>query len=142
MNNAFVDIKKIIGNNSNAGIYAIRDNTATQLIDINDNVIVKMSIYEKINLFHIILDKMINNGINEDLIKTTVLFKCIMDEENKDIEYSINELFKKVLFLYSKPNIDIKEILSIADLVSNRLNQDNRNNKYVKEELQKRLHYV
>ena len=39
-------------------------------------------------------------------------------------------------------NIDIKEILSIADLVSNRLNQDNRNNKYVKEELQKRLHYV
>ena len=42
MNNAFVDIKKIIGNNSNAGIYAIRDNTATQLIDINDNVIVKM----------------------------------------------------------------------------------------------------
>ena len=85
---------------------------------------------------------MINNGINEDLIKTTVLFKCIMDEENKDIEYSINELFKKVLFLYSKPNIDIKEILSIADLVSNRLNQDNRNNKYVKEELQKRLHYV
>ena len=113
-----------------------------QLIDINDNVIVKLSVYEKINLFHIILDKMINNGINEDLIKTTVLFKCIMDEENKDIEYFINELFKKVLFLYSKPNIDIKEILSIADLVSNRLNQDNRNNKYVKEELQKRLHYV
>ena len=142
MNNTFVDIKKIVGNKSNAGIYAIGDNTAIQLIDINDNVIVKMSIYEKINLFHIILDKMINNGINEDLIKTTVLFKCIMDEENKDIEYSVNELFKKVFFLYSKPNIDIKEILSIADLVSNRLNQDNRNNKYVKEELQKRLHYV
>ena len=30
MNNAFVDIKKIIGNNSNAGIYAIRDNNDTQ----------------------------------------------------------------------------------------------------------------
>ena len=68
MNNTFVDIKKIVGNNSNAGIYAIGDNTAIQLIDINDNVIVKMSIYEKINLFHIILDKMINNGINEDYL--------------------------------------------------------------------------
>ena len=135
MSNTVVDIKKIIGNNNKACIYSIGNNTAMQLIDINDNVIVKLSVYEKINLFHIILDKMINNGINEDLIKTTVLFKCIMDEENKDIEYFINELFKKVLFLYSKPNIDIKEILSIADLVSNRLNQDNRNNKYVKEEL-------
>lgn len=142
MSNTVVDIKKIIGNNKKAGIYAIGNNTAMQLIDINDNVIVKLSVYEKINLFHIILDKMINNGINEDLIKTTVLFKCIMDEENKDIEYFINELFKKVLFLYSKPNIDIKEILSIADLVSNRLNQDNHNNQYVKEELKKRLHYV
>ena len=111
-------------------------------VDINDNVNARLSVYEKINIFQVVLDKMINNGINEDLIKTTVLFKCIMDEENKVIEYSVNELFKKVFFLYSKPNIDIKEILSIADLVSNRLNQDNRNNKYVKKKIQKRLHYV
>ena len=111
-------------------------------VDINDNVNARLSVYEKINIFQVVLDKMINNGINEDLIKTTVLFNCIVDEENREIEQSINELFNKVVFLYSKPNIDIKEVLSIADLVSNRLNQDNHNNQYIKEELQKRLHYV
>ena len=48
-------------------------------VDINDNVNARLSVYEKINIFQVVLDKMINNGINEDLIKTTVLFNCIID---------------------------------------------------------------
>ena len=38
--------------------------------------------------------------------------------------------------------IDIKEILSISDLVSNRLNSVSCNNEFVKQELKNRLSYI
>lgn len=137
-----VDLKKIYGDKYNAGIYALTDSLALQLLDSENNVVACINIDEKIKIFNVFLDKMINQGISKDLLNIEILFHHIIDKKNIDIEKSVNELFKKVLFLYSKPNIDIKEILSISDLISNRLNGENFNNEYVKEELQKRLHYV
>lgn len=136
-----VDLKKIVGKAYNSGIYALTDNYAIQLIDGENIVVASINVDEKIKIFNIFLDKLINEGISKDLLNIELLFNSIIDIKNEDIEKSINELFKKVLFLYSKPSIDIKEILSISDLVSNRLNKLS-NNEYVKEELQKRLHYV
>lgn len=136
-----VNLKKIVGKAYNSGIYALTDNYAIQLIDGENIVVASINVDEKIKIFNIFLDKLINEGISKDLLNIELLFNSIIDIKNEDIEKSINELFKKVLFLYSKPSIDIKEILSISDLVSNRLNKLS-NNEYVKEELQKRLHYV
>lgn len=141
-NRNIVDLKKIVGKAYNAGIYAITDDCALQLIDGENVVVANISIDEKIKIFNIFLDKMVNSGISKDLINVELLFHHIIDKDNIDIERSINELFKKVMFLYSKPNIDIKEILSISDLVCNRLNRESSNDDFIKEELQKRLHYV
>lgn len=135
-----IAIKKIVGNNP--GIYAITDDSAIKIIDVDNNVVCNLSISKKIQLFNLLLNKMINKGINNEELYTRVIFDQIMDLKNKDIENGVNELFKKVLFLYSKPHIDINEILSIADLVSNKLNEKSFNNDYVKHELQKKLSYL
>ena len=141
-NKNIVDIKKIIGNSNIGGIYAITDKHVVRLLDTNNNIVSDLNIEEKIRLFNIFLDKLINFGIDKDLLNIDILFNKIMDLDNINLERSINELFKKVMFLYSKPNIDIKEILSISDLLSHRLDSKSVNNEYVKEELKKRLHYI
>lgn len=140
--NRIVDLKRIRGNKNNSGIYALTNNSAFKLIDYNNNIIVNLKVDEKINLFNIFLDKLIKCGMDKDLVNINILFDKIMDLENINLENSINELFKKTMFLYSKPNIDIKEILSISDLLSNRLDSNSTNNEFVKEELKKRLYYI
>lgn len=142
MENNIIDIKKIVGNPYNAGIYAIKDKFVVRLIDNNNMVVAKINIEEKIRIFNIFLDKVINFGMDKDLINIELLFNYVMDLENSVLENSVNELFKKVMFLYSKPNIDIKEILSISDLVSNRLSSATSNNEFVKQELKSRLRYI
>lgn len=141
-NNDIIDIKKIVGDVDDAGIYAITDKSAIRLINRNNEVISNLKVEEKIQLFDLFLDKMINHGIDKELFNIRFLFDNILDLENSYLENSINELFKKVLFLYAKPHIDIKEILSISDLLSNRLTCKSYNNEFVKQELKNRLHYI
>lgn len=136
-----IDIKKIRESN-NAGIYALTNKSVIRLLDSNNNIISNLKIDEKINLFNIFLDKLIKRGMDKDLLSINILFDRIMDLDNINLEKSINELFKKTMFLYSKPNIDIKEILSISDLLSNKLDAKSLNNEYVKGELKKRLYYI
>ena len=141
-NNNIIDIKKIVGDTYNAGIYALTNRNAIRLINRNNEVINNLKVEDKIKIFNIFLDKMINHGTDKELLNIRLLFDNILDLENSNLENSINELFKKVLFLYSKPHIDIKEILSISDLVSNRLNSVSCNNEFVKQELKNRLSYI
>ena len=141
-NDKIVDIKKIVGNKLDSGIYLIGEKSTLQVLDVNDRVLTRISLQDKLSILNYILDKMINNGLSEDLLRLSKLFDYIMDAKNREAEHYVNALYKKVVFLYSKPNIDIKEILSISDLVSNRLNTESSNNEFVKEELQKRLRYI
>ena len=118
------------------------NDSVIRLIDSNNNVVSNLKIEEKIRLFNIFLDRLIKHGIDKDLLNINILFEQVLDLENINLEKNINELFKKTMFLYSKPNIDIKEILSISDLVANKLDVKSDNNEYVKNELKKRLYYV
>ena len=127
---------------NNSGIYAITNDSVIRLIDSNNNVVSNLKIEEKIRLFNIFLDRLIKHGIDKDLLNINILFEQVLDLENINLEKNINELFKKTMFLYSKPNIDIKEILSISDLVANKLDVKSDNNEYVKNELKKRLYYI
>ena len=140
--NNIIGLKKIVGNKYNSGIYAITDKSVIRLIDVNNSVVANLNVEEKIRIFNIFLDSIIKRGVDKELLNVSFLFDRIMDLDNINLERSINELYKKVMFLYSKPNIDIKEILSISDLLSNRLDSKSVNNEYVKEELKKRLCYI
>lgn len=140
--NYIIGLKKIKGDMNNSGIYAITNDSVIRLIDSNNNVVSNLKIEEKIRLFNIFLDRLIKHGIDKDLLNINILFEQVLDLENINLEKNINELFKKTMFLYSKPNIDIKEILSISDLVANKLDVKSDNNEYVKNELKKRLYYV
>ena len=143
MNNSkIIDIKKIVGNDFTAGIYAITPKFSYRLLDSNNNIVSEIGVVDKLKVLNIFLDKLINFGIDKEIINIQILFDRIFDNKNEMLEKCINELFKKVWFIYSRPKIDIKEILFIADLVSNRLNENTYNNDYIKEELKKRLHYV
>ena len=140
--NNIIGLKKIVGNKYNSGIYAITDKSVIRLIDINNSVVANLNVEEKIRIFNIFLDSIIKRGVDKELLNVSLLFNKIMDLDNINLERSINELYKKVMFLYSKPNIDIKEILSISELLSNRLDTKSVNNEFVKEELKKRLRYI
>lgn len=142
MGNNIIGLKKIVGNKYNGGIYAITDKSVIRLVDVNNSVVANLNVEEKIRILNIFLDSIIRRGVDKELLNVSLLFDKIMDLDNINLEKSINELYKKVMFLYSKPNIDIKEILSISDLLSNRLDCKSVNNEYVKEELKKRLHYI
>lgn len=140
--NYIIGLKKIKCDMNNSGIYAITNDSVIRLIDSNNNVVSNLKIEEKIRLFNIFLDRLIKHGIDKDLLNINILFEQVLDLENINLEKNINELFKKTMFLYSKPNIDIKEILSISDLVANKLDVKSDNNEYVKNELKKRLYYI
>ena len=112
------------------------------MIDVNNSVVANLNVEEKIRIFNIFLDSIVKRGVDKELLNVSLLFNKIMDLDNINLERSINELYKKVMFLYSKPNIDIKEILSISELLSNRLDTKSFNNEFVKEELKKRLYYI
>lgn len=140
--NNIIGLKKIVGNKYNSGIYAITDKSVIRLIDVNNSVVANLNVEEKIRIFNIFLDSIVKRGVDKELLNVSLLFNKIMDLDNINLERSINELYKKVMFLYSKPNIDIKEILSISELLSNRLDTKSFNNEFVKEELKKRLYYI
>lgn len=142
MERKYIGIKKIIGNKYKAGIYVYSNNSAVHLMDVNNRVVGHLKIGDKIDLFSIVLTEMINKGLNDDILSIEKVFDIVMDSKSRDLENSINELFHKVIFLYTKPNVDIKEVLSIADLVMNRLCEYSDNDEFVKEELSNRLHYV
>ena len=142
MEKRFNDVKKIVGNKYSAGMYACSDMTAVQLLDVNNRVVVNLKLRDKIDIFSIVIQKMLNNGLSDELLSLERLFDVVMDVDARELEESINKLFHKTIFLYSKPNIDIKEVLSIADLVSNKLNEYSNNNADVKQELRKKIYYV
>lgn len=143
MKNGFIDIKKIVGNKYNAGIYAYSNKHAVQLLDINNRVVSNLKIMDKIDIFKIVLNKIINNSLSPEFLGIERIFDVRMDAKEQGLEEAVNDLFHKVMFLYSKPNVNIKEILSISDLVSNRLSSDNyKHNDYVKEELSKKVYYI
>ena len=81
--NNIIDLKKIIGNSHIGGIYAITDGHAIRLLDTNNNIVSDLNIKEKIRIFNIFLDKLINFGMDKDLLNIDILFKKIMDLDNR-----------------------------------------------------------
>ena len=105
MKNGFIDIKKIVGNKYNAGIYAYSNKHAVQLLDINNRVVSNLKIMDKIDIFKIVLNKIINNSLSPEFLGIERIFDVRMDAKEQDLEEAVNDLFHKVMFLYSKPNV-------------------------------------
>ena len=84
-NNNIIDIKKIVGDTYNAGIYALTNRNAIRLINRNNEVINNLKVEDKIKIFNIFLDKMINHGIDKELLNIRLLFDNILDLENSNL---------------------------------------------------------
>jgi len=139
--NSIISLKKIVSDKYDAGIYAITPNNSFMLLDVNNRIVASISLQQKMDIFKIVTDCMIDNNIDNYIFNVGVLFDYTLEPKNKELEKSINILYKKVLRIFLKPNIDKSEILSISKLVSTELKNGNMNNN-VKEELQKKLYYI
>ena len=119
--NSIISLKKIVSDKYDAGIYAITPNNSFMLLDVNNRIVANISLQQKMDIFKIVTDCMIDNNIDNYIFNVGVLFDYTLEPKNKELEKSINILYKKVLRIFLKPNIDKSEILSISKLVSTEL---------------------